>query len=132
MAGNNANLCSVCLRKVPSNARKLKCDCCLKFIHKNCSNLLKKELDEIIFKNRSWSCLNCNENNVPFNNISDNEPFYATIGISHNSEANLTCNKLFVPFEINDNDYTYQDIESDPDLHFYSENQIISNLNSIT
>ena len=133
MAGNNSNPCPVCFRKVPSNARILKCDCCLRFIHKNCSNLYKKDLDEIISENRSWSCLNCNENNFPFNNISENEPFYASIRMHNDSkvnEAETFCNRLFEPFEINENDYIHQDIDSDPDIHFYNQNQLISNLNS--
>ena len=131
MAGPNKHKCSFCPRKVPVNAKQLICDCCSSFIHKNCSNLLKKELDEIISNNRPWSCLYCNEINFPFNNILDEDTFYTTIQISekHNDTAN-TSDKLFVPFEINDNDYIHQDSDSDPDFNYYNQEQIISNLNS--
>ena len=133
MAGNNNDLCSVCLRKVSSNARKLKCDTCSHHIHKNCTNLYKKDLDEIINEDRNWSCLDCNETNFPFNNISDDDLFYASLknnGTAGEIIVNNSLDKLFIPFEINDNDYIYQDVDSDPDIHFYNQNQLISNLNS--
>ena len=130
MAGNNSNTCSICLRKVPTNARKIKCDCCLSFIHKNCSNLFQKDFRETLIENRSWSCSFCNEQNFPFNNIIEDEMFYACIQTSDISNDRCTSNQLFVPFEINDNDYIHQDSNADPDLNFYNQEQFISNLNS--
>ena len=135
MAGenNNNNLCPLCVRKVPYNARKLRCDSCLMYIHQNCSGLLKTDLDDILCYKRCWSCLNCNESNFPFNSISDDDLFLASVCSSENCNDFISrshADKLFVPFELNDNDYVHQDIDPDPDSYFYHENQLISNLNS--
>ena len=45
--------------KNPSNALQLKCDCCLHYVHKNCTNLYGDDLDDIITHNRNWSCISC-------------------------------------------------------------------------
>ena len=129
MAGNN-NLCSVCLRHVPSNARKLRCDSCLRYIHQNCSSLLKSDLEDVLYSKRDWSCLKCNESNFPFNCILDDDMFLASVGYYCNDFLKPHKDKLFVPFEMNDNDYVHQDIDPDPDIFFYHQNQLISNLNS--
>ena len=130
MAGNHNFLCSLCCRHVPSNARILKCDCCLKYIHRNCTNLDNNEITEIITKKRYWSCINCNELNFPFNHIIDNTEFSSVIPANVGNELynKVTNNDIFNPFECNEEIYPTEDV--DPDTNFFNQYSSLSNLNS--
>ena len=133
MAGQNDCICTVCHKRVLANAKHLKCDCCSSMIHKICTTLFKTEFEEIITKKRSWSCSYCNENIFPFNSIEDENIFLNAIDMQENNKHYLTSisrDRLFEPFEINDNDYIHQDIDSDPDWNFYNELQSVAQLNS--
>ena len=81
MANKSRNSCSVCSRRIPANACSLKCDCCLSFIHKNCTTLLKNEIQDIVLSKRPWSCLACNESNFAFNHLHEEGDFL--ISLSH-------------------------------------------------
>ena len=132
MAGPNEFFnCPVCYRQVPSNARNLRCDCCSRFVHKNCTNLLKIDIDEILNLNRSWSCLHCNDTNFPFNSILDENDFYLSlpISINHDILAKIATNKAFNPFEINEDLDPANDV--DPDMNFFNQYSNVSNINSI-
>ena len=131
MAGaHNDSTCPVCCRKVPSNAKILRCDCCCRFVHKNCTNLLKKDIDEIINFNRSWSCLHCNDSNFPFNGILDEREFYLLLPVhtNHDIYNKITSNEVFNPFESNEDWNPVDDV--DPDLNFFNQNTNVSNINS--
>ena len=124
MATSSANICSICSRRIPSNALHLKCDCCNHFIHKNCSSLPKKDIVSIIQGSRAWSCLTCNETNFPFNNITENTEYLDSLPLDEIQHARntLISDKLFSPFEIDDClEGLDHEFNSDPDSNFFNE-----------
>ena len=124
MAGASENVCSICKRRIARNALQLRCDCCNHFIHKNCSNLPKRDIENIIHGSSPWSCLSCNETNFPFNAIMDDTVYFESLPISKTqlSRNKITSEKLFSPFDIEDYleglDYEFY---SDPDSNFFNE-----------
>ena len=124
MAVSRIHLCSVCNRNISSDSVPLKCDCCCKYIHNNCSSLCRNDVDEIINNNRSWSCIKCNETNFPFNHILEEDEFYQSLPVNINQYmyGKMFSNKIFLPFEINDNDVLHGlDLDIDPDLNFFTQ-----------
>ena len=133
MAASNTYICSICSRKIPSNALQLKCDCCLHYVHKNCTNLYGDDLDDIITHNRNWSCISCNENNFPFNQITDEQCFFQSLPvyINHYTYGKMESDKIFIPFELNEEDaQLYPDTATDPDVNFFNEISHQSKINS--
>ena len=131
MARNNAiSPCPVCSRRVPSNARTLKCDCCRKYIHKNCTNLTKKDIDEIINSGLCWSCFSCNDSIFPFNSTLDDCEFYQSLPVhtTHDIYNKITSDKVFNPFESNDDWHPVDD--ADPDMNYFNQHSNIANINS--
>ena len=129
------NPCSVCNRRVPSNARKLKCDCCLCYIHSNCTSMSKSVIDKLLAtEKRSWSCIHCNANNFPFNNIIEEPAFIDALPIerSHDTYNILQSNKLFNLFDMNEEKGHVKVLENDldPDTNYFNELMVASNINS--
>ena len=116
-------ICSCCTKRIARHAMKLKCDCCSSFIHSTCTTINKQDIEDIILKNRSWSCWKCNELNFAFNNLDDNDFF----DFIRSNCSRLTSQKfhfddnLVLPFEIND-DYNPHalDQDIDPDANFFN------------
>ena len=124
MAGDLANVCTICSRRIPRNALQLRCDCCNHFIHKNCSNLPKKDIDCVILGTRAWSCLTCNEVNFPFNSITDDDSFLDSLPIDEKiyTHSKLMSDKLFSPFELNDYiEGLDHEFYFDPDSNFFND-----------
>lgn len=68
-------VCAECQKYVSKNHRKLMCTVCKNFVHKKCSNMTTKE-----FKRKEshqyWYCtLCCNNFELPFNHINDENEF---------------------------------------------------------
>ena len=124
MAGSTENICSICKRRVPRHALQLKCDCCNHYIHKNCSSLPKKDLENIIQGIKSWSCRVCNETNFPFNGIIEDSDYFDSLPLdqTQHDRNRLTSDKIFSPFEIDDYlEGIDHEFNSDPDSNFFNE-----------
>ena len=124
MAGISVNICSICNRRIPCNALHLKCDCCNHFIHKNCSNLPKKDIESIIQGSKSWSCLMCNETNFPFVSTIEDAEYLESLPLDNDqyTRNKLITDKLFSPFEMDDSlQGLDHELDSDPDSNFFNE-----------
>ena len=131
MAPDDLRKCSVCTHDVPSNACLLQCDCCLHYIHSNCTNLLKVDIDEILSSSRSWSCINCNVHLFPFNHIHDDADFLRSYCMDLNEQTygKRLSDKMFVPFELNEDDtLLVPDVDVDPDFNFFNQCSLQSNI----
>ena len=134
MANDSRRLCSVCLRRIPINACILRCDCCLSFIHRNCTNLLKNELDDIVQSDRPWSCRTCNESNFAFNHLLDDNEFISSI--SSRSLDTITIDhlsdKIFMPYDIDNekSEFVEHDSDINPDIHYFGQQPELLNLDS--
>ena len=124
MAAPDLDLCSVCDRKIPSHVKMLKCDCCLHYVHRNCTSLYSDDLSHIINHDRNWSCIRCNENNFAFNHIVEDECFFQSLpgNVSQYTYGKMESDKIFIPFELNDDDVLlYPDTGADPDVNFFNQ-----------
>ena len=93
---------------------------CLKWVHRKCAKLTKKEMDELGKSSALYFCPNC-RNTFPFNGL-DNEEFQCTL--QDISEDILTlydkCEQYnFTPFICSDNEYYFDD-KIDPDKEFFN------------
>ena len=132
MANDSENICSICSRRIPSNACILKCDCCLNFIHKNCTTLLKDELDEILLSQRPWSCISCNESNFVFNHLHEENNFLSSFMSLNSCNIDRLSDKIFLPYDLEDDKLTNVEHNDDinPDIHYFGQQPELSNLNS--
>ena len=130
MAGTTHFICPLCKRHVPANARILKCDCCSQYVHKNCSNLTKNNIDEIVTMSRHWSCLNCNDMNFPFNNIIEEREFLLSLPAFMNDYLynRISNHDVFNPFDSNDELFPLED--ANPDTNYFNQNICVSDFNS--
>ena len=86
----------------------------------------KCNADSIYLKKNTetWFCKNCVQSIFPFNHLDDDLEFLNVLS-DNNSHERVPLpdilnesNKLFIPFELNDNENLQID-EIDPDLQFY-------------
>ena len=122
--------CSVCNKRVSPPAHILKCDCCLNYIHLNCTDLNKDEYCSMLNISSAWSCIVCNEQNFPFNGILDDYEFECSLPKNDLDFINLRAisESAFVPFEFNDEPMYLPGSDLDPDLNYF--NQFSATLNS--
>ena len=134
MANDSRIICSMCLRRIPPNACTLKCDCCQAFVHKNCTNFLKTELDDIIQSKRPWSCLTCNESNFAFNHLLDERDFLSSFSLRNINIVSIDniSDKIFSPYDLDDEKIAYAEHDNDinPDIHYFGQQPELSNLDS--
>ena len=93
----------------------------------------KTDIDTLLTSQRSWSCIHCNENNFPFNNIIDEPDFISAlpIEINHDIYNILKSDKLFNLFDMNDTEENVMPLENDvaPDNNYFNELSTASNIN---
>ena len=68
------NICPICNRRTLQHSRKNLCHCCKKYIHQNCSELLKDDAERAISE-YTWLCRLCVEQLFPFNHFDDDNDF---------------------------------------------------------
>ena len=112
------NNCPICYKKVLQHDRTLYCSCCCKYIHRNCSGLLNAQY-EYVKSDTSWYCKKCIGEMFPFNHIDDESIFLKAVSeISSSSDIIIrhhTENKIFNPFEINEDDSNILEYQGDLD-----------------
>ena len=64
-------LCSICIKQVKENCDAIFCDLCGKWVHRKCNELNLKDFNVIVDtpESETWSCLKCNCEIFPFNNL---------------------------------------------------------------
>ena len=130
------NICPICNRRTLQHSRKIVCHCCKKFIHQNCSGLLKDDFERAVSE-YTWLCRLCVEQLFPFNHLDDDNDFTkCIIEMSQYSDFPTRLhdrNLIFNPFEINDdnNDIIEYQGNLDPDKCYFNEysEKLISNCN---
>ena len=123
------NFCKVCNKKVLFHSFQLKCSLCLKCVHSGCLPHINR--DDSVYQNRSsnsWLCIECCKETFPFNNTDDDGEFLDFISETWLCKIYISLkalgNKLFCPFNFNnDKDVLYLNI-IDPDLHYFPFNFI--------
>ena len=100
----------------------MECSLCIRWCHRKCAKLSKKELQQLELQNEYWHCLFCRET-FPFYSLDDDEFFVNNYPLN-DSENILTTYRKCREFEfVNYNDYEIKNnfpIENiDPDANFY-------------
>lgn len=130
------DICPVCNKKVSRQARKILCKSCHKFIHKNCTGLLRHEY-ECAQSDTSWFCKCCTECLFAFNNLEDDQDFLKSI-LDISLYPGVLCEQgllpsVFNPFDINEDDDDILDYQGDldPDKCYFNQysHQLIRNCN---
>ena len=78
-----------------------------------------------------WYCSHCITDMFPFNQIADDTDYISAIeDLASYSSLSYLSDKLFLPFELNDDDHMTNFCNADPDLNFYNSlNQYASRCN---
>ena len=95
----------------------------------------KSFIDKLLAsEKRSWSCIHCNENNFPFNNIIEEPDFIDVLPIERNQDIynRLQSDKLVNLFDMNEEEENVTVIENDidPDANYFDELSVASKINS--
>ena len=122
MAGN----CEVCSKKISRCSHQLSCSFCTRIYHIQCLPFLTKYDSIYTEKDRNkWLCIKCAEETLPFNNIYDDNDFYDALSECWYDISTMSIHELetrmFVPFEINNDDSHHPLFEVDPDLQYYNQ-----------
>ena len=98
------------------------------FYHIKCIILSTVFIEEIFSDAQHWLCHFCLTPIFPLNNIEGDFEFIGTINyLSHRDTLNYISDKLFIPFELNDQDHSSNRCDIDPYLNFYNSlNQFTS------
>ena len=125
------NKCFICNKRILSSARKQKCMICNRLFHLLCVPGITK-YDEIYLNNDdSWYCIDCNQSLFPFNHLDDDNEFIECLSEVWDVRITMSIDylndKVFVPFEVNNNDENHPLYQVDPDMHFFNTvgNQVL-------
>ena len=96
------------------------CTSCQRSCHVNCVPNLNNNEAELL---TNWICLSCISKALPFNKIIENSDFIQTISESWVNKQPLELQRLqdrvFNPFEINDDNILLPTNDIDPDVQFF-------------
>ena len=65
--------CGVCTKTIAKNHRRIQCNLCNSSVHIKCNKTDPKTYNDIIKEKQMVICLNCQINNIPFQNLSELE-----------------------------------------------------------
>ena len=115
--------CNQCHLKILRHAYHILCNACKRYYHMKCLTIVPVEIDYLKENSSEWLCETCLSENLPFNNIENQNEFLDTI-FCLNHTGNHFCQiseKIFNPIELNED---YNEIDAlndvDPDLNFYN------------
>ena len=110
---------------------RIECKYCQCFNHIKCITLSIDFTEEILADVQHWLCHFCLTTTFPFNNTEEDLEFIGTIvDLSPRDTLKYISDKLFIPFELNDQGHYSNLCDIDPDLNFYNAlNQLTSKCN---
>ena len=86
----NCKKWGICEKTTASNHRKLNCSICSRYIHLKCNKFDKNDHDYYKKNNKLiFFCINCLGENLPLQNLKDNELMLTLAGINFNEEINV-------------------------------------------
>jgi hypothetical protein len=100
------------------------CSACKKNYHLNC--LPNISVNDALYADQSsnWICMQCLNDAIPFNHFDENCDFLNCVLEMQTAEANLSFksldDRLFNPFEINDDEKILPLVDLDPDLNYFN------------
>ena len=121
--------CNICLKRVLKHSYHLKCNSCNHYTHINCLPKVKKT--DSLYTNKDsevWFCTLCTKELFPFNSIDEDVEFLEALfelrdydePVPLHKLFNLVEDKVFNPFELNDDLKNSNFLQCDPDVQFYN------------
>ena len=110
-------ICNLCKKKILQHSKQITCTGCKCLYHLKCITLDKK--DQAYFLQLPlWLCKQCLCNIFPFNCIDDDDEFIQNV----QPEVSIAIeNRIFTPFELNEENFDLPVFEADPDFNFYHD-----------
>ena len=65
------NPCGICAKIVAKNHRAINCDICNYWVHAKCNHINKTAYESLMNDQKTWSCIKCVNNSLPFLDCSD-------------------------------------------------------------
>ena len=113
--------CKICNKRILNFSSSLQCHTCHQKIHISCvPNLNINEASSL----DNWICLFCIEDALPFNHITNDDEFVNAISENWNIYSKFSVKELedriFNPFEINDDNIALPTYDIDPDINYFN------------
>ena len=120
--------CKICCRRFQNHSRKIMCCVCNNEFHIKCVTLSPEGIQQLEQNHTNWFCQTCITEIFPFNKLEDDLDFLSVLKdmcMSSQQSFSYLSEKLFIPFELNDDDHVSALSDVDPDLNFSSSyNQV--------
>jgi hypothetical protein len=120
-----AKTCNLCEKQILSHAIYLRCSSGLLYTNIQCLPFISKH-DPLYTQraNNNWLCTYCTQSVFPFNYIIDNIEIVHALAEQWHNEIPVSLDelneRLFNPFELNENVDTSPLFDIDPDFHFFN------------
>ena len=114
--------CQICFKMFQQHSRKIKCNICLTYYHLKCITVCSEYLKDLSSAVNDWFCTKCITDLFPYNHLENDVDFILASNDVSESTGKSLCylsEKLFVPFELNDQDHISFLADADPDIHFF-------------
>ena len=111
----------VCNNRILTHSMNIECNFCHLFNHIKCIALSTEYIQDILADAQQWLCPLCLAYIFPFNYIEDDHEFIGAIDdLSNKDTLRYISEKMFIPFELNDEDHALNLCDIDHDLNFYN------------
>ena len=117
MSDMNMDKCMICLKSILRLAKSIQCAVCNMMYNLQCITLSTEYIDLLAINQHIWCCSHCLRDMFPFNQIEDDTDYISAIeDLALSSSLSYLSDKLFLPFELIDDDHMTNLCNADPDL----------------
>ena len=128
---NMNKYCNICIRRILSHAKTIKCIICLETCHIKCITLNPEEQLDLLAQAPSWYCATCIGNTLPFNHFIDDDEFYQSLFTKDYLMPFMSNSPgdMFSPIDITLDNHESPLDDIDPDLNYYNELHFLNGVN---
>ena len=121
---NNQNKCKVCMKRLVTHEKMIKCSLCLQSTHTKClPTYSRQDIDYASAENNHWTCPSCLAEIFPYNTIEDSPSFVSTVlnPTIHDIDLDTLNSMIYDPFDTSADDGGDTLYDIDPDLNFLNK-----------
>jgi hypothetical protein len=104
---NIPNNCLVCMKRIVSHEKTIKCSLCLGSTHTKCLPTYSRlDIEYAIITDNHWTCPSCLAEFFPYNTIEDTPTFINTVlnPSTHNIDLDSLNRMIYDPFDASGDD----------------------------
>lgn len=124
------NTCKTCEGRILSHNFIIQCSVCSFKYHSKCLPLVDKNEFQHLKSDANWICVNCTSSLFPYNHFDDQQDFINAVSenwfINNLYTLEDLNQRLFSPFEIDQEQHNIMNDDYDPDLNFFRDLNITS------